>query len=148
MCPALNYGKIIRDVLYYPGSEINGSNGMIDLEDESKVWNHFQSRIGSGKGVFLEIILGIGAHRSVNPYSPQHKSLWYILSEYIGFEIVSGSNIGTIRVNMQDIISRKDAMLELGVALMFFATRCSRKKYEPSFALADFGIVVTQVSNF
>ena len=145
MCPALNYGKLIGNTLYYPGSELNGLNGLIDLNDDTKTWNNFQSRIGTGKGHYLEVILGIGAHRSVNPYSPLHKALWLVISEKIGFEIIAGSNLGTIRVNMRDIMIKSQEILRLGSALMFFATRCSRKNYDSAFALNDFGISIKEV---
>ena len=148
MCPILNYGEIRGDVLYYPGSETGGAGGMIDRTDESKVWNNLQSRTGSGKGVYLEVILGIGAHRSVNPYAPLHKSLWYILSEKIGFEIVQGSHLGTLFINMKDVLLNKERMLELGSAFLFFAARCKRDPYTTDYAYADFGVVIKKVIAF
>ena len=144
MIPCLNYGQIFNGAMYYPGSEKGGLDGLIDMEDPEKKWNFFCSKSGTGKGLYVEIVTGIGA-KSSRPFSPLTKSLWLIIADFYGFEIASGYNYGTLRLNVSHVYDKGVQFRELGVALMLFATRRDRGNYSPEFANQDFGVLISEV---
>ena len=133
------------NVMYYPGSERGGEQGLIDMDDPDAIWNKFLSKYGNGSGRWCEIILGLGA-KSAHAFSPATKSLWYILGEEYGFGIMAGGHLGLLRVNIEDIYNKGRAIRELGAAMMFYATRRNIKKYTVEFANEDFGIIIEHVS--
>jgi hypothetical protein len=96
------------------------------------------------------LIVGVGASNFVNPYSPNAKSIWLKLSTVVGFEVAAGIDLGSLMINVGDILVSDDKIHKfctLAVGLLYFSgmKEPSLQQYRINFAQRDFDLDTDEV---
>ena len=111
---------------------------------DSEIKNHLVSRTGNKPGSFIELVSGIGWH-SVQAFAPLTKTMWLLLGSKYGFEVLEGTDLGSIRIDLTSMVGKSRTIVELGCGFMSSAHRLDLIPYGPVESYRDFGVKLKEV---
>ena len=103
------------------------------------------SREGDEPGTHLELVTGIGWNSKL-AFTPLIKTSWIVIGMKLGFEVYEGRDLGSIRIDLKNLISKKDELYQIACGLLSFAHYKDLKPYGVIHCKRDFDQKLSEVS--
>ena len=145
MSSILITGVIQGDVYFYTGQKQGGGY----VVDTSVSKNFLHAARSMKPGVYMTVIVGLGSHNVHYVYAPLSRSVWFAIGAKYGIEILPGTDLAKISVNMSHARDHREELMELAAGMVAYIGQSDPSyggEYSPEFAYADFCVTLTPVS--